>query len=44
VRKHNGRIDLASAPGAGTRFRVVLPRVREGELAPPETSAEVTHG
>jgi signal transduction histidine kinase len=32
VQKHNGRIELRSAPGQGTSFRVVLPRVREGVL------------
>ncbi|HUG21662.1 sensor histidine kinase [Piscinibacter sp.] len=38
VRKHNGKIELHSQPGAGTRFRVVLPRVREAALE------EVAHG
>jgi two-component system, NtrC family, sensor kinase len=37
VRKHNGKIELKSAPGQGTSFRVVLPRVREAEL-------EAVHG
>ena len=32
VQKHNGNIVLKSAPGQGTSFRVVLPRVREGQL------------
>lgn len=32
VQKHNGQIVLKSAPGEGTSFRIVLPRVREGQL------------
>jgi len=32
VQKHNGRIELRSAPGQGTSFRVVLPRTREAQL------------
>lgn len=39
VQKHNGKIVLKSAPGQGTSFRVVLPRVREGQL-----SEEAVHG
>ncbi|HEX6705172.1 MAG TPA: ATP-binding protein [Albitalea sp.] len=38
VQKHNGKIELKSTPGQGTTFRVVLPRVREGELT------EAVHG
>ena len=38
VRKHNGKIELHSRPGTGTRFRVVLPRVREAALE------EAAHG
>lgn len=40
VQKHNGKIELTSAPGQGTSFRVVLPRVREGRLA----ETEAAHG
>jgi signal transduction histidine kinase len=39
VQKHNGKIELKSAPGQGTSFRVVLPRVREGQL-----HQEAVHG
>ena len=39
VRKHNGKIELKSAPGQGTSFRVVLPRIREGQL-----HEEAVHG
>jgi signal transduction histidine kinase len=39
VRKHNGKIVLKSAAGQGTSFRVVLPRVREGQL-----KEEAIHG
>jgi|GEM_PF-2254580 len=39
VQKHNGKILLKSAPGQGTSFRVVLPRVRERQL-----QEEVAHG
>jgi signal transduction histidine kinase len=39
VRKHNGKIVLKSAAGQGTSFRVVLPRVREGQL-----KEEAVHG
>ena len=38
VQKHNGRIELKSAPGQGTSFRVVLPRVREGHAAATEAA------
>jgi signal transduction histidine kinase len=38
VHKHNGRIELKSAPGQGTSFRVVLPRVREGHAAATEAA------
>ncbi len=37
VQKHQGNIELRSAPGEGTTFRVVLPRVRSGQ-------PEVAHG
>ncbi len=39
VQKHNGRIELRSAAGQGTSFRVVLPRLREGQL-----NEEALHG
>jgi signal transduction histidine kinase len=37
VQKHHGRIELTSAPGQGTAFRVVLPRVRRDQ-------PEMAHG
>jgi two-component system, NtrC family, sensor kinase len=38
VQKHQGNIELVSAPGQGTSFRVVLPRVRSGQ------TQELVHG
>jgi signal transduction histidine kinase len=38
VRQSGGHIDASSAPGAGTRFRIVLP---EAESAAEETSAPI---
>jgi len=39
VRKHGGRIDVASEPGTGTRFRVVLP-VRQPRHASAEAQED----
>jgi signal transduction histidine kinase len=39
VQKHNGKIELRSAPGQGTSFRVMLPRTRAGHL-----QGEAVHG
>jgi two-component system NtrC family sensor kinase len=38
VQKHNGTIALTSAPGQGARFRVTLPRARNGSVM------EAAHG
>ena len=39
VQKHNGKIELRSAPGQGTSFRVMLPRTRADHL-----QGEAVHG
>lgn len=38
VRGHRGGIDVASTPGAGTRFRVVLPSAGQGRSQRPAVS------
>jgi CheY-like chemotaxis protein len=35
VRGHRGAVKLASAPGSGSSFRVLLPAAEEARLAPP---------
>jgi two-component system OmpR family sensor kinase len=38
VRAHGGRVTVTTAPGQGCRFRVVLPRAVEADIAPAVSS------
>lgn len=42
IQQHGGRIKVASEPGRGTRFVIVLPRERQPQAAPQQEAA-VTH-
>ena len=44
VQQAGGRIELTSAPGAGTTFRVLLPRTSRAALPPPSAERDLLEG